>query len=66
MITGIILSFFGASCFASVVVFAACAASARADQIQQEAFSSYYDEVETISTESHRGVAAKSQLALNT
>ena len=38
MITGIILSFFGASCLASLIVFAACVASSRADQIQQGAF----------------------------
>ncbi|HRW08424.1 MAG TPA: hypothetical protein P5121_25145 [Caldilineaceae bacterium] len=38
MITGIILSFFGASCLASTIVFAACVASSRADRIQERAF----------------------------
>lgn len=41
MITAMILSFFGLSCLASLIVFAACAASARADQIQREAFPTF-------------------------
>lgn len=38
MITAIILSFFGLSCLASIVVFAACVASSRADEIQRGAY----------------------------
>lgn len=38
MITTIILSFFGASFVASLLVVAACVASARADRIQQGVF----------------------------
>lgn len=38
MIMGILLSFFGASCLASLIVFVACVASSRADRIQQGAF----------------------------
>ena len=65
MITGIILSFFGASCLASVVVFAACAASARADQIQHEAFSHFYDETEQFVIDGRKKVIGNTQLALN-
>ena len=38
MITAIILSFFGLSGLASLLVFAACVASARADRMMQGAF----------------------------
>lgn len=38
MITAIILSFFGASFLASLLVLAACVASSRADRMQQGGF----------------------------
>ena len=38
MITTIILSFFGLSCLASLLVLAACVASSRADRMLQGAF----------------------------
>ena len=62
MITGIIISFFGASCLASVIVFAACAASARADQIQRHTFS---DEAEQFASENRKKTVGNTQLALN-
>ena len=62
MITGIILSFFGASCLASVIVFAACAASARADRIQHHTFS---DEAEQATLEKRKKSVGNTQLALN-
>ena len=65
MITSIIVAFFGASCFASVVVFAACAASARADEIQRHAFSHFYEESEQYATEKRHKIASASKLALN-
>ncbi|HRW09976.1 MAG TPA: hypothetical protein P5121_32965 [Caldilineaceae bacterium] len=65
MITTIVVSFFGASCLASVVVFAACAASARADEVQRQAFSHFYEENEQYTVEKHQKVAASRQLALN-
>ncbi len=65
MLTTIIIAFFGASCFASVVVFAACAASARADEIQRQAFSHFYEEVEQYPVEKRTKVTAAGQLALN-
>ena len=65
VIIGIILSLFGASCLASIVVFSACVASARADQIQREAFSSLFDESEQLLAEKRKKVVSNTQLALN-
>ncbi len=65
MITSIIVAFFGASCFASVVVFAACAASARADEIQRQAFSHFYEETEQYPAEKRQKIASTGKLALN-
>lgn len=66
MITTLILTFFGASSLASVVVFAACVASARADEIQQQAFGHLSEEAEQHTTETQSQAATGSQLALNT
>jgi len=38
MVMWIILAYFAASCVASLIVYAACVAAARADKIQQHAF----------------------------
>lgn len=65
MVTTIILAFFGVSSLASVIVFAACAASARADQIQREAFSGLYEEAEHLMSEKRKTVVGNNQLALN-
>lgn len=65
MITSLIVAFFGASSLASVIVFAACAASARADEIQRDAFSHLYDEAEQYASEHRQRVATSGQLALN-
>ena len=64
MITGIILSFFGASCLASIIVFAACAASGRADQIQQEAFGHFYNDSEQVVASTGKQQAGNKQLTL--
>jgi hypothetical protein len=61
----LIITFFGASCLASVVVFAACAASARADQIQREAFSQFHEEVEQSKVEKRQQSTSTGRLALN-
>lgn len=65
MITTLIVAFFGASCFASVVVFAACAASARADEIQRQSFSHFYEESEQYSAEKRQKITSAGKLALN-
>ncbi len=65
MITGIILSFFAASCLASIIVFAACAASGRADQIQREAFGQLYNESEQVAVSGGKQLVGNNQLALN-
>jgi len=65
MITSLIIMFFGASSLASIIVFAACAASARADEIQREAFSHFYDDAEQYANENRQRVATSRQLALN-
>ncbi len=65
MIMTIILGFLGTSCLASVVVFAACAASARADEVQRQAFASFQEENEIYPVEERRKVAGNVQLALN-
>ena len=38
MVLWIILAYMGASCIASLIVYAACVAAARADKIQQHAY----------------------------
>lgn len=65
MVTTIIIGFFAASSVASVVVFAACAASARADEIQRQAFSQFYEEGVQQVNEKRSSVATTGQLALN-
>lgn len=65
MVIGLIITFFGASCLASVVVFAACAASAKADQIQREAFAQFYEEVEQPKLEKRQPTTSTGRLALN-
>ncbi len=65
MITSIIVTFFSASCVASVVVFAACAASARADELQRHAFSHFYEESEQYIAEKRPKIASAGKLALN-
>lgn len=58
MITAIVLSFFGLSCLASLIVFAACVASSRADQIQRGAF-------ETFATAEQFAVVKESKASAN-
>lgn len=65
MVTGILLGFLGTSCLASVVVFAACAASARADEIQRQAFTNYLEDSEVYPVEERRQAISNVQLALN-
>lgn len=65
MVTGILLGFLGTSCLASVVVFAACAASARADEIQRLAFTNDQEETELYPVEERRKALGNVQLALN-
>ncbi|MEZ4676864.1 MAG: hypothetical protein R2932_21840 [Caldilineaceae bacterium] len=65
MITTLILMFFGASCLASIVVFAACAASARADEMQRQAFAGYFEENEVTIVERRQKITAGGRLALN-
>jgi len=63
MITAIILSFLGSSCLASIIVFAACVASSRADRIQQGAFHQTFTNGEYVAADGQSSVA-NSQLAL--
>jgi len=65
MITTLIIAFFGLSCFASVVVFAACVASARADEVQRHAFSNFYEETEQYAVERRPKLVTAGKLALN-
>ncbi len=65
MITVIILAFFGASGLASLIVFAACAASGRADQIQREAFGQFYNESEQVVATAEKQHVGNKQLTLN-
>lgn len=65
MITSVIVGFFGASCLASIVVFAACAASARADEIQRQAFSNFYEEADHASNGKRQQGTPTGKLALN-
>lgn len=70
MIMSIILTFFGLSCLASIVTFAACVASARADRIQQHAFADFAPSLETSNPEStiaegSTSLVGNNQLALN-
>lgn len=65
MVMGIVLGFLGTSCLASVVVFAACAASARADEVQRQAFSSYLEDTQSYPAEERRNPVGNVQLSLN-
>ncbi|MCB0182969.1 MAG: hypothetical protein R2867_04190 [Caldilineaceae bacterium] len=65
MITGIILSFFGASSLASIVVFAACVASGRADQIRQDAFVHFSQDSEQSAVGAGSQRVGNQQLTLN-
>lgn len=65
MVTGIVLGFLGTSCLASVVVFAACAASAQADEVQRQAFAHFQEETEHYSVAERSKSLGHVQLALN-
>jgi hypothetical protein len=64
MLTTIILSFFGLSCLASIIVFAACVASSRADQIQQGAFRPTLANAEQLATVGGQQATANPSLTL--
>ncbi len=64
MITGIILSFFGASSLASLLVFAACVASSRADRIQRGAFPQTFANGEQFAVVDGQQAVATPQLSL--
>lgn len=64
MITAIILSFFGASFLASLLVIAACVASARADRMQQGAFGQSLAHGEQFAVVDGQPAVANSQLTL--
>jgi len=64
MITTIILSFFGLSCLASLLVFASCVASSCADQITQGAFGQTVVEGEHFVVAEGQQAVAKPQLGL--
>jgi hypothetical protein len=64
MITTIILSFFGLSCLASLLVLAACVASSRADQMMQGAFGQTLVDSDQFAFADGQQTAATPQLSL--
>jgi len=65
MVTGIVLGFLGTSCLASIVVFAACAASAQADEVQRQAFTHFQEEMDHFPVEERSKTLGNVQLALH-
>ena len=64
MITTIILSFFGLSCLASLLVLAACVASSRADRMLQGAFGQTFVDSEQFAVAEGQQTVATPQLSL--
>ncbi|MEZ4868775.1 MAG: hypothetical protein R3C14_46040 [Caldilineaceae bacterium] len=65
MITWIILGFFGLSFASSVLVYAACVASSRADSAKQKALLRYYDEMKLNAVADTQKLMHSPQMALN-